>query len=300
MSAKTKAQSPVQSIPKKKEGFEGQRTIILPHAKQKFCAQHIFCRNLYITDIGYYPNAAFHNRERSNDCPQYILIHCVKGKGWYNIGHKKFNVNPNDYFIIPANTAHKYGADLNNPWSIYWVHFTGEFAKFYFDLLTKTKKNGPVSAIVNTSRHLLFYDIIQHLELMNDTDNIIYSNSCLYAFLSSFQPSEMKISVNENDIIQQCITYMKENLEKNLRLDDFSVKVNISASHLSAIFKKRMKYSPIHLFTSFKVQKACQMLMDSSHNIKTIAYSLGYDDQYHFSRVFKNIMGVSPKIFKGK
>jgi AraC family transcriptional regulator, arabinose operon regulatory protein len=300
MPHKTKESSSAISVPKKKEGFEGQRTIILPQAKLKFCAQHLFCRNLYITDIGFYPHAAFHNRERKNGSPQYILIHCVKGKGWYSMGNKQYPVNPNDYFILPANTAHKYGADINDPWSIYWVHFTGEFAKFYFDLLTKTKKSGPISAIVNTSRQLLFYDIIQHLELMDNTDNIIYSNSCLYAFLSSFQTSEMKISVNENDIVQQCITYMKENLDKNLRLHDFSSQLNLSASHLSAIFRKRMKYSPIHLFTSFKVQKACQMLMDSAHNVKTVAYSLGYDDQYHFSRVFKNVMGVSPKNFKGK
>lgn len=300
MSSKKKEISLALDIPKKKEGFEGQRTIILPQVKLKFCSQHIFCRNLYITDIGYYPHAAFHSRERENGCPQYILIHCAKGKGWYSINGKHYTVKPNDYFIIPANTTHKYGADINDPWSIYWVHFTGEFSKFYYLLLTKTKKNGPINAIVNTSRHLLFYDIIQHLELMNDTDNIIYSNSCLYAFLSSFQASEMKISVNENDIVQQCITYMKQNLDKNLRLDDFSSKLTLSSSHLSAIFKKRMKYSPIHLFTSFKVQKACQMLMDSSHNIKTIAYSLGYEDQYHFSRVFKNIMGVSPKNFKHK
>jgi AraC family transcriptional regulator, arabinose operon regulatory protein len=289
-----------ESILKKKEGFEGQRTIILPHAKQKFCAQHAFCSSLYITDIGYYPNAAFHNRERDNDCPQYILIHCIKGRGWYGIGAKRYDVNPNDFFIIPANIAHQYGADLNDPWSIYWVHFTGKFAEFYYTLLTKTKKNGPIKAIVNTSRQLLFYDIIQHLELMNNADNIIYANSCLHAFLSSYLPSEMKISVNENDIIQQCITFMKENLDKNLRLNDLSNRLNLSSSHLSAIFKKRMKYSPMHLFTSFKVQKACQMLKDNSHNIKTIAYSLGYEDQYHFSRVFKSIMGVSPKNFKKK
>ena len=148
------------------------------------------------------------------------------------------------------------------------------------------------------SRQFLFDDIIQHLELMNNNENIIYSNSCLYAFLSSFQVSEMKISVNENDIIQQCITFMKQNLNKNLRLNDLSKVVNLSTSHLSALFKKRMKYSPIHLFTSFKIQRACQMLMDSTQNVKTIAYSLGYDDQYHFSRVFKKIMGISPKYFK--
>jgi YesN/AraC family two-component response regulator len=167
-------------------------------------------------------------------------------------------------------------------------------------LLTSTKKKGPVNAIINTGRQLLFYDIIQHLELMDNTDNIVYGNSCLYAYLASFQTSEMKISVNENDIIQQCMSYMKNNLDKNLRLSDFSKVVNLSASHLSSLFQKRMKYSPVRLFTSFKIQKACQMLADSTHNVKTIAFSLGYEDQYHFSRVFKNIMGVSPRAFKSK
>jgi len=283
---------------KKKEGFEGQRACILPQIKRNFCAKQIFCRNLYITDIGFYPIAAFHNRERKNGCQQYILIYCVNGKGWYSIFNKTYQVSANQFFIIPAGVSHKYGADINDPWSIYWVHFTGEYAAFYYNLLTRAKKAAPINAIVSTTRLLLFDDIIQHLELMNDADNIIYSNSCLYAFMSSFQASEMKISVNENDLVQQCISYMKQNLDKNLRLDDLGKAVNLSSSHLSAIFKKRMKYSPIHLFTSFKIQKACQLLMDSHHNIKTVAHNLGYDDQYHFSRVFKNFMGVSPKNFR--
>lgn len=289
-----------KTLAEKGEGFAGQVSCILPQKKLSFCSKDSFCKNLYITDIGFYPSAALHNRERTDGSPQYILIHCVKGSGWYTLKKKTYDVNANQYFIIPANTIHKYGANIKEPWSIYWVHFTGELAGFYYNFLRKSKKQGPENAIINTTRQLLFYDIIQHLELMNDTSNIVYSNSCLYAFLASFQNSEMKISVNENDIIQQCITHMKENLDKNLRLVDFGKLVNLSTSHLSAIFKKRMKYSPIHLFTSFKVQRACRMLMDNNHNIKTIAYSLGYDDQYHFSRIFKNIMGVSPKNFKNQ
>lgn len=116
--------------------------------------------NLYITDIGFYPHAPFHNRERKNDCPQYLLIHCLKGKVWNSINNKRFPVNTNDYFIFPANTAHKYGADINDPLSIYWVHFTGEFSKFYFNLITKANKSGTIKAIINTSMQVLFYDII--------------------------------------------------------------------------------------------------------------------------------------------
>lgn len=293
-----KIMKPIAGSITKKEGFEGQKTCILTHAKRSFCARHHFCQQLYITDIGYYPTAALHNRERKNGCAQYILIYCVGGKGWYSPGKKTYEVMANQFFIIPAGIAHEYGADRDNPWSIYWVHFTGKMAEFYYKLLNVSKTHAPAIAIANATRLMLFEDIIHHLELMNNNENIIYSNSCLYAFLSSFQVSEMRISINENDLIQQCIAYMKANLSKSLRLEDLSKAVNISASHLSAIFRSRMKYSPIHLFTSLKMQMACQLLMDGQQNIKTIAHNLGYDDQYHFSRVFKNTIGVSPKNFR--
>lgn len=293
-----KIMKPVSATLTKKEGFEGQKACILTHAKRSFCARHSFCQQLYITDIGYYPTAALHSRERKNGCAQYILIYCVGGKGWYSVFNKTYEVGSNQFFIIPAGVAHKYGADTDNPWSIYWVHFTGKMAKFYYKLLNVSKTHGPAVAIANATRLMLFEDILHHLELMNNNDNIIYSNSCLYAFLSSFQISEMRISINENDLIQQCIAYMKQHLSKGLRLEDLSKVVNLSPSHLSAIFRSRMKYSPIHLFTSLKMQRACQLLMDGQQKIKTIAHELGYDDQYHFSRVFKNTIGVSPKNFR--
>jgi len=289
-----------ENAQKKMEGFAGQLTYILPQAKVRFCAQHIFCKKLYITDIGYYPNAALHERERQQGCAQYILIYCVKGRGWYTSGKHHYTVNPNEFFIIPAGTAHHYGADVNDPWSIYWLHFSGSDADFYYRFLTKAQGKAPANAVVNTSRQLIFYDMLQHLELMDNTDNIFYSCSFVHAYLASFQNTQIKRTANEKDIIQQCIQFMKQNLDKPLRLDEISAAVGLSASHLSSLFKKQVKSSPVHLFTSLKIQKACQMLMDSSHNIKTISYSLGYEDQYHFSRVFKKIMGIAPKHFKNK
>ncbi len=91
---------------------------------------------------------------------------------------------------------------------------------------------------------------------------------------------------------------MKENLEYNLQLSDFVKISKLSQSHLLSEFKKKVKYSPMQLFTSLKIQKACMMLMERKYSVKVIALKLGYDDQYHFSRVFKNYMGVSPKNFK--
>jgi AraC family transcriptional regulator, arabinose operon regulatory protein len=284
---------------KKQEGFEGEKAVILNDQKVLQCESDDFCHELHITDIGYYPTANFHGKERPIGCDQYVLIYCEKGKGSYEIKNEKYKVVPNQFFILPANTPHKYAADLEEPWSIYWVHFNGRKASFFYDQLSKSD-NSPKNVINNTTRKIIFEDILLHLELSNNFDNIIYGNCFLYSYLASFQSTEIKISSNENDVIQQCIQLMKQNLDKNLKLADFSRILNISASHLSATFKTRMKYSPIHLYTTYKIQRACQLLVGEPKPIKNIAFELGFEDQYHFSRVFKNEMGLSPKLFRNK
>ena len=91
---------------------------------------------------------------------------------------------------------------------------------------------------------------------------------------------------------------MKSNLDKSFSLEELAHHIHVSPSRLSALFREKTKYSPIYLFTSFKIQRACQLLRDSGKSVKAIANQLGYEDQYHFSRVFKNIMGISPKFFQ--
>jgi AraC family transcriptional regulator, arabinose operon regulatory protein len=283
----------------KQEGFYGEKSVILNDQKILHCRKHEFCSDLHITDIGYYPRANYHGKERPSGCDQFVLIYCEKGKGSYELNQKRHHVIQNQFFILPANKPHKYAADLDEPWSIYWVHFSGKKADFFYNQLSKSEEV-PQNVIANTTRKIIFEDILHHLELSNNFDNIIYGNCFLYSYLASFQTTEIKISLNENDMIQQCIQLMKQNLDKNLKLADFSRILNISSSHLSATFKNRMQYSPIHLYTTYKIQKACQLLVGEPKLIKNIAYELGFDDQYHFSRVFKNEVGLSPKQFRDK
>ncbi|WP_290792286.1 AraC family transcriptional regulator [Flavihumibacter sp. UBA7668] len=287
-----------ETTPKIKEGFQGQRSCILPQTKRKQCASHVFCKKLFITDMGYYPNAAFHNRKRVHGCNQHILIYCTKGEGWFIINSKRYIVKPNYYFILPKGIMHEYGADIKTPWSIYWVHFTGDTADYYTRYLQTKEGYAPSIAAPSPTRIMLFDEMLQHLELMNNTDNLIYANSSLYAFLASFKRVHFKTENKNENPIQEIIDLMKNNLDKNFTLEELAKHVHMSPSHLSTLFREKTKYSPINLFTSLKIQKAGQLLMDSDQKIKTIAHTLGYIDPYHFSRVFKNTMGVSPKNFK--
>lgn len=280
------------------DGFAGQQSCILPEVKRRLSATNILCRNLYITDIGFYPHALKHNRERPKGCAQHVLIYCMEGEGWFSVDKKQFSVKANQYFILPKGIPHEYGASDKNPWSICWVHFTGEQADSLCHFLLPRKSAAPQTVSPSPIRQMLFDDILYHLEFMNNTENIIYANYSLHAFLTSFKQVQLKPVDKASSPIQPVIELMKKNLHKNLTLEDFASAANLSVSHLSALFKKATKYSPSNLFTSLKIQKASQLLQEGDNKIKEVAHQLGYDDQYHFSRVFKKVMGVSPKKFK--
>lgn len=108
-----------------KDGFKGEQSIILPKAIIKLMENDPLASSIYITDIGYYPKALHHYRNRKESIDQYVFIYCVDGKGWFEINGKHYNVERNQYFILPAGIPHTYAADENIPWTIYWIHFVG-------------------------------------------------------------------------------------------------------------------------------------------------------------------------------
>ena len=111
---------------RKKDGFKGQRLIVIPESIRRILIENPITNSLYLSDIGYYPKASMHYCERRRGTPEDILIYCVDGEGWIEADNRSFHLTANQFFIIPAGMPHKYGADNANPWSIYWLHFCGQ------------------------------------------------------------------------------------------------------------------------------------------------------------------------------
>lgn len=286
---------------KKAEGFIGQRSCVLPRELLQQYASHPLCEGLFITDIGYYPNAAFHTRDRKNGSAQHILIYCVKGEGWYELFGQKYEVKPNQVFLLPANIAHSYGTNSNNPWTIYWVHFAGTRASVYLNFLQTPDSYSPLTVSPQEERIQLFDDILANVERYTKLENIIYANSSLARFLVTFNTTIYNPNPSngtEDDAINRTISFMKSNLAKSLTLKELAEIAGLSVSHYSAVFRKKVDNSPIGFFTFLKIQEACRLLENTQLRSKEIAYQTGYADPYHFSRVFTNIMGVSPREFR--
>src|SRR5258708_12120025 len=175
-----------EKIFRKKEGFEGQRLIVLPKKiKTDFLMKDPVTKQIYITDIGYYPKALYHYMERAGGVSQHIIIYCVEGKGWIEIDKKGIEVRPSRFVAIPAGVPHKYAANEKDPWTIYWIHFKGEIAGYIVELILQNSKNYQPYLTYNENRIKLFEEIYSNLEKGYSDDNLLSVNMIFYHSLSS-------------------------------------------------------------------------------------------------------------------
>ncbi len=269
----------------------------LPDRLRSRLDSHPIGRNLYITEIAFFPeqNNLSHDIPAHN--PDYILLYCVGGNGWYKIHNKRSDLKPNHFAILPKKTVVQMGA--SSQWSIYYVRFNGEIGESMYQYLVREKGRHEFTTPPLVGRIAQFRDIMHHLQLMDNMENLIYANFRFYSFLGTFRLTVFNyMKKGMDNIIERCVLIMKEHLHENLTLDELAKKAHVSASYLSALFKQKTHYSPMQLYTSLKIQKASQLLKATKTPIKQIAEELGYLDQYSFSRSFKQIMGTSPKQFR--
>jgi AraC-like DNA-binding protein len=293
----------------KREGFLGQKMVVVPKNIRDEMEKNPIINTLHITDIGYYPRAEFHYRERITGAEEYILIYCVEGEGWIKFRDKKHKLVPNSYFIIPSDTSHTYGANKDDPWSIYWVHFTGKsarnlYAKYCFQN-SSVKSMPEVIEIPFEKRRIdNFEGIISLLESGYSTEILEYTNIALWQVLASFVYynfySEAKHLSNKNDIVDKAIKYMKNNIGESISVDELADHLNYSNSYLYSLFKKNTGYSPIQYFNHLKIQKACQYLSFTKMSVKEISFALGFNDPFYFSRLFKKLIELSPTAYREK
>ena len=280
-----------------------QKLIVLPDHIIANYAHHPLIRSLYITDIGYFPNALHHFRQRPEGSEAYIIMYCISGEGWYRLnGYKKQIVQKGTIVVIPAHMPHEYGSSEDHPWSIYWFHMKGELASpFFMDIdpeappsMMSVEKSAEIIQLFNEC-----YDLLQKGYSLN---HIIYVSqlACHLAAIIRFahlQPQTTLKQLNKYDI-DRSIQFMTEHLEDNLSLKQLSAHANLSAPHFTHLFKKLTGYSPIDYYLRLKIQRACQHIDLTELSMKEISGRLGFQDPYYFSRLFKKIIGKSPSEYR--
>jgi len=292
----------VPPVIQRRDGFVGQRQYVLPPAMIASLEIHPLLRSLFPTDIGWYPDARYHYRKRSEGAREHILIFCLDGEGWCEIGDQRLTIHQQEALVIPRGIGHCYGASEEKPWSIHWVHFRGSSGDLFAHQLPEHEYSLKVDPKTAETLSALFTECYDSFIGGFVTHRLIYCSQVLHHLLGqmffgnrAFSPL-LRTSHFHN--IEDTLHYLEKHIATRLTLEAMAEHAGLSISHFAATFKQQTGYSPVDYFIQLKMQYACSQLTLSNKTIQHIASEVGYDDPYYFSRIFKKVVGLSPHHYR--
>ncbi|PAE35429.1 AraC family transcriptional regulator [Bacillus sp. 7884-1] len=286
---------------KKSDGFRHQKIIVLPESALQDLVQHPLTQSMFVTDIGFFPRAQYHYREREGGCDSYIVLFCIGGKGWISYKGEHQKIEKNNIIVLPPNIGHTYGSDEQDPWSIYWFHIKGKNSSYYFP--EHILGQGVILPPNQGQRFIeIFYECYGLLERGYYINNLIGVTQAMGHLLSHIFIHQRQSSVEliNHDMVEYAIQIMLDHIESSLTLKELAEQTNLSKPHFIQVFKKQTGYTPIDYYLRLKIQRACQYLDLSEWTVKEICIQLGFNDPYYFSRLFRKIMGLSPSKYRSR
>ena len=287
--------------PRIRDGFEGERLVVVPQAIAEKCESLPVVRDLFTTDIGHFPSARHHFVERPSGTSEIIFIYCIEGRGWCELSDRTHTVDEGTALFIPANTPHIYGAEEDAPWSICWAHVRGQKVNDYLDALGVTKAS-PTLHVPNTGLVVeAFEEVYAHVHHGYSDDRLLGISTALSRLFGRLKTNERAPNDRgreREDRILRSIQYMRNHLDESCSLEELAEVARFSPSHYSHLFKQQTNTSPIRFFIRLKMQRACELLHSTNQTVEAIGRQVGYSDPFHFSRMFKKIIGNSPSEYR--
>ncbi|WP_290699884.1 AraC family transcriptional regulator [Amphritea sp.] len=272
---------------------------VMPHKIIRKLTQNRLSKDLYPLGAGYYKEAEGHRMERLEH-DDHLLIYCLEGKGKIRINQKNFAINSGDLAVLPRGLAHQYASSLNFPWTIYWCHFEGELSDEFMNHLQLPKQ-----------KHILHLGL--HSNLVSEFDALLearHSSYHLNAFINAANQLRQILThiallqplVRSQDAdsfnLEKVHSLMQARIHEQLDIDTLAASVNLSKFHFIKRYKDVTGTTPINHFIQLKIERACHLLDISTRTIAEVAFMVGYEDAYYFSRMFKKVMGISPTQYR--
>ena len=230
---------------------------------------------------------------------EYQIIYITKGQGMFQTLGKRYRVVPGSVLLVFPGVKHFYKPVYEVGWTEHWFGFKGS----YFDDLVKKD-------ILSPSRP--FYEIGLQNNIMETFSFIIdevrgqkplyqaRSASRILMLIADIVALERRKAqpTQSEKLVEQAKFLMEENIYDDIDLNSIAARLGVSTSRLNEIFKTYTSMTPYQYYIHIKMHMAKILLEEGDLSVKEVAFKLGFQDQYHFSRLFKSKTGIAPSQWK--
>ncbi|SFF31460.1 AraC-type DNA-binding protein [Paenibacillus catalpae] len=231
----------------------------------------------------------------------YIVHYVHSGSGQFRLGELSYELHAGQGFLIIPGALVYYKADEHNPWTYSWVGLKGLHAK---SLLQRAGMNHS-SPIFEASEYRDFFETVyeqfHHAFEAYPNSGDLVSQSLLYQYMARLvacnrQSASPPHAVNTKEIyISKAVTFIENSYSLPISIQDIAKFVGLDRTYLSGIFKAQFGVSLQAFLLRFRMNRAVELLHHQELTIGDIARSVGYTDPFLFSKMFKRVIGTSPR-----
>lgn len=243
----------------------------------------------------------------SHDYSEMAFI--LSGTGRYLVEGELFSVREGDLLIFGPGVRHQalYCSDIEIPATEFFVgfsdvhfqglpantiplpggcvltHTTGELRRKLFKLCSAMQEE---NAVCRQGRYYMLKAYLVEMILL------VLREQCEPVERTKGRAFE---SVNKKYVVEQIVSYFEDHYSEKISLDQIAENMYLSPFYVSKIFKSETGDTPIRHLIDIRLEKAMELLEGGwNGSIQEVAATVGYDDAYHFSKLFKKRYGISP------
>lgn len=244
------------------------------------------------------------------------FLYVDKGEVLVDSNDEKFILGQGEIIFHQPNDFHSVICDGNISPDLIVISFesSSESMEFFKNrrMRIDNKAKALLGIILDVAKAIFTYDLgtsyskILKLKEPYNEDSLSFIKTSLESFLTLliFQNCAESLNIETKSNIYQkenkkrvdkVIAYLKENIYKQLSLEDICDNCMISKSMLQKIFKEQTSLSIMSYFYRMKINESRRMIRHGNLNFTQVAELLGYNSLQYFSRQFKKVEGMSPR-----
>ena len=209
-----------------------------------------------------------------------------------------FRLKKNQGFLICPGQINTYIADPEDPWEYAWVEFDGLRAREFLDAAGLNRDTPIYHSHQKELRERMRDEL---LAIVHNNDSSLFQIGHLYLFLdrliqSSFNHKTIKQGKLKDFYIREAISF----IEHAITIEDIASFCNLNRSYLGKLFRDELNQTPQQFLIYYRMNQATELLKFSEMTVGEVGKMVGYPNQLHFSRAFKNVFEMSPSQWRAE
>ena len=250
-----------------------------------------------------HPQSYIFNWEAGRVLSEYQIVYISSGKGILEVKDAEpILIEGGTIFLLFPNIWHRFKPLLETGWEEFWVGFNGHYVEY----LMRQDCFNPQHPVLKVGFDNEILNIFIRLIDTSKHESMVFSQmaSCfviqLLGLVNASALMVDKTKSRQEQIIQAIRFKIQGNWDKNLDFEAIASENNITYDWFRKAFKDILGVAPGQYLLNIKIEKAAQMLRETNLTISEIATKTGFDNEFYFSRMFKNKMNCTASSYRKK